>query len=205
MKNFVNALIVFVVMSLLTGLAYPLVVTGLSRIAFPAQAKGSLIRYSSGKAVGSALIGQQFASPGYFHPRPSAIEKPYDAGNSGGSNSAPSNSKFLEDVAKRIDSVRKENGLEPAASIPPDMVLASGSGLDPHISPEAAAVQIRRVAKARGIPEQMIQDLVQKSVERPLFGFIGQQRINVLRLNLALDQMTGQTGRHNGFEPDRRG
>jgi potassium-transporting ATPase KdpC subunit len=186
MREFVRALIVFVVMSLLTGVAYPLVVTGLSQLVFPEKAQGSLVR-AGGKTVGSSLIGQQFTSPKYFHSRPSALERPYDAGNSGGSNSGPSNRKFLEEVAGRIDKVRRENGLEPTASVPADMVLASGSGLDPHISFEAARIQVKRVAQARGLPEEAVKGVMQGLVETPLFGFIGQGRINVLRLNLTLD------------------
>jgi potassium-transporting ATPase KdpC subunit len=186
MREFVRALIVFVVMSFLTGLAYPLVITGLSQLAFREKAQGSLIR-DSGRTVGSALIGQQFTSLKYFQPRPSALEKPYDAGNSGGSNSGPSNAKFLEEVAKRIDRFRRENGLEPSVPVPADMMLASGSGLDPDISLEAALMQVKRVARARGLQEEAVQGIVQKLVEAPLFGFIGRERINVLRLNLALD------------------
>jgi potassium-transporting ATPase KdpC subunit len=188
MREFVRALIVFIVLSLLTGLAYPLVVTGLSQLAFREKAQGSLVQ-GGGKTIGSSLIGQQFTSPKYFHSRPSALEKPYDAGNSGGSNSAPSNNKFLEGVAARIDKVRRENGVKPTASIPADMVLASGSGLDPDITLEAAMIQVKRVAQARGLPEETVQGIVQRLVEEPLFGFIGQERINVFRLNLVLDSL----------------
>jgi potassium-transporting ATPase KdpC subunit len=203
MREFVRTLIVFVVMSFLTGLAYPLVVTGLSQLAFREKAQGSLIR-GGGRTVGSALIGQQFTSLKYFHPRPSALEKPYDAGNSGGSNSGPSNAKFLEEVAKRIDRARKENNIEPSTSIPADMVLASGSGLDPDISVESAMMQVRRVARARGLQEEAVQGIVQKLVEAPLFGFIGQERINVLRLNLALDGLNVSQLRLN-THPSGRG
>jgi potassium-transporting ATPase KdpC subunit len=187
MKEFVRALLVFAMLSLLTGLIYPLVITGLSQLAFPEKAQGSLIRDKGGNAVGSALIGQQFTNPKYFYPRPSALEKPYDAGNSGGSNSGPSNAKFLEEVVKKIDRVRRENAVEPATPIPADMVLSSGSGLDPHISLDAALIQVARVAKARGLPEAKVKEVVYGMVEAPLLGFIGQERINVLRLNLALE------------------
>jgi potassium-transporting ATPase KdpC subunit len=189
MKDFVRSLLVFIVMSLLTGIAYPLAVTGISRIGFHQQAQGSMVT-SEGKIVGSSLIGQKFTSAKYFHGRPSALEKAYDASNSGGSNSGPSNAKFLKEVSERVNKVREDNGLKPAASVPADIVLASGSGLDPHISVEAATIQIRRVAKTRGLPESEVKDLVQGHVKAPLLGFIGQNHINVLQLNMALDELS---------------
>lgn len=188
MKDFVQSLLVFIVMTLLTGVVYPLAVTGISKIGFHQQAQGSMIA-SEGVVVGSSLIGQQFTSTKYFHGRPSALEKAYDASNSGGSNSGPSNAKFLKEVSERVNKVREDNGLESAVSVPADIVLASGSGLDPHISVEAAMLQIRRVAKTRGLPDIEVNNLVQRHVEKPLLGCIGQNRINVLPLNLALDEL----------------
>ncbi len=196
MKEFIRALLVFVVLSILTGLAYPFLITRVAQLIFPRQAKGSLLTVN-GKISGSALIGQKFTNPGYFHGRPSALEKAYDASNSGGSNFGPSNSKFLEEVGQRMEKVRVTNGLGVNAPVPADLVLASGSGLDPHISVDAAMVQAPRVAKARGLRESDIRDLVQKHIEGPLFGFLGQERVNVLRLNLALDDLSrhgGQSG-----------
>ncbi len=186
MREFVRSLTVFIVMSLITGLAYPLTMAGLSQLAFREKAEGTLVRVD-GRVAGSALIGQQFTSSRYFHPRPSALEKPYDAGNSGGSNFGQSNRKFLEEVAGRIDKFREENNAEAATSVPADMALASGSGLDPDISLEAAMMQIKRVAQARGLPEEAVRGIVQGLVEEPFLGLIGQRRVNVLRLNLALD------------------
>jgi K+-transporting ATPase ATPase C chain len=189
MKELMRSVLVLIVMSLLTGVLYPLIVTGISRTGFQHQAQGSLLGIGD-TPVGSALVGQRFSSPYYFHGRPSAIEKAYDAGNSGGSNFGPSNAKFLEEVARRVETVRKNNGLERTASVPADLVLASASGLDPHVSVEAATIQVKRVAKARGVPEPDVQVLVERSIEEPLFGFLGKRRINVLRLNLALDALS---------------
>jgi potassium-transporting ATPase KdpC subunit len=187
MKDLLCSLLIFIFMSLLTGLAYPFIITGISDVTMPQKAKGSLI-ISSDKVIGSNLIGQAFSRPAYFHGRPSALDKAYDAGNSGGSNAGPSNGKFLENVKERIKEVRTENGLEPAAPVPADMVLASASGLDPHISVDAAMVQVERVAKERGFDKSQVQELVQKHIEDPILGFIGQKRLNVLQLNLDLDR-----------------
>jgi potassium-transporting ATPase KdpC subunit len=204
MKDFVRSLLVFIVMTLLTGLVYPLAVTGISKIGLHQQAQGSMIA-SEGIVVGSSLIGQQFTSTKYFHGRPSALEKAYDAGNSGGSNSGPSNAKFLKEVSERVNKVREDNGLEPAVSVPADIVLASGSGLDPHISVEAAMLQIRRVAKTRRLPEMEVNNLLQRHVEVPLLGFIGQNRINVLLLNLALDELSLRNKRSMNQKTVKRG
>ncbi|MCX5810197.1 MAG: potassium-transporting ATPase subunit KdpC [Proteobacteria bacterium] len=191
MKELVRSLLVLIAMSLLTGALYPLVVTGLAKAGFPRQAQGSLLM-TGDTIIGSAIVGQNFSSLRYFRGRPSAIEKSYDAGNSGGSNFGPSNAKFLEEVGGRVETVRKDNGLERTASVPADLVLASASGLDPHISVEAATIQVKRVAKARGVPEPDVQVLVERFIEMPLFGFLGEKRINVLRLNLALDNIASQ-------------
>ena len=165
-----------------------MLITGLCQLIFPHKANGSLI-VANGKVVGSDLIGQSFTSPKYFNGRPSAIEKPYDASNSGASNFGPSNAKFLEGVAKRIAKVRQENGLRPDAPVPADLVLASGSGLDPHISLDAAMIQVSRVARARQLPEAQVRDTVEKLTESPFLGLAGQSRVNVLELNLAVDAL----------------
>ncbi len=188
MKAFVRALLLFILFSVVTGLAYPLLITGLCQLIFPHKANGSLI-VASGKIVGSNLIGQSFTSPKYFNGRPSAIEKPYDASNSGGSNFGPSNAKFLEEVGKRIGKVRQENGLNPGAPVPADLVLASASGLDPDISLDAAMIQVPRVAKARNLPEAQVRETVEKLAETSFLGLAGQKRVNVVQLNLALDAL----------------
>ena len=204
MKEFVRSMLVLLVMMFLTGVMYPLIVTGISKAGFPQQAQGSLLRMG-GTIIGSALVGQSFSSPRYFHGRPSAIEKAYDAGNSGGSNFGPSNAKFLEEIDRRVDMVRKDNGLERTASVPADLVLASASGLDPHIGVEAAMIQVKRVAKARGVPEPDVQVLVERFIEMPLFGFLGEKRINVLRLNLALDELSRRHSQPSESKSDKRG
>ncbi len=188
MRAFGRALLFFILFSILTGLAYPLFITGLCQLIFPHTANGSLIT-AGDKIVGSELIGQNFARPEYFNGRPSAIEKPYDASNSGASNFGPSNAKFLEEVGKRIGKVRQENGLNPDVPIPADLVLASGSGLDPHISLDAALIQVSRVAKARNLPEAQVRETVEKLDESPFLGLADGKRVNVLKLNLALDAL----------------
>jgi len=188
MKELGRSIMMFVVMSLLTGIAYPYIITGLSQIEFKRQAQGSLV-VSNDRILGSSLIGQQFSGPAYFHGRPSALEKAYDASNSGGSNSGPSNAKFLKEVESRVEKVRKENGLPPESPVPADLVLASGSGLDPHISAGAAMLQVKRVAKARHMSESEARSVVENHLEGPQFGFLGDDRVNVLLLNLALDEL----------------
>ena len=179
------ALTLFVVMSLLTGLAYPLAVTGVAQAAFPTQANGSLVRDARGAIVGSALIGQAFAQPGYLHPRPSAAgANGYDASASSGSNMGPLNEALAKRVKADADALRAEN---PGATIPADAVTSSGSGLDPDISPEYARFQAPRVAKARGAPVAAVQAVIDAQVQGRLFGFVGQPRVNVLAVNRALD------------------
>jgi K+-transporting ATPase ATPase C chain len=197
MKELIRSLLVFVVMSILTGLMYPFIITGLSRLEFEREAKGSLI-VSRGKIAGSSLIGQEFAGARYFHGRPSALEKPYDASNSGGSNFGPSNGKFLEEVGKRVQKVRKENRLTLSAPVPADLVLASASGLDPHVSPEAAMIQVGRVANARGLSEPAVVGLVRSHLEGLQFGLLGRERVNVLLLNRALDDLGRKEGQDGG-------
>lgn len=177
------------VMTLLTGIAYPLVVTGLSKVIFPKQAEGSLA-YKDGQPIGSVLIGQNFSDPRYFYSRPSAAGKDgYDAANSGGSNLGPTNKAFLASVAERAQKVRTDNGLTSNTPVPGDLITASASGLDPQISPEAARIQVARVAKARNLSEQKVQSLVDQYTEGRQFGFLGEPRVNVLKLNIALDSL----------------
>jgi potassium-transporting ATPase KdpC subunit len=185
MKAFSRALLALIVFSVLTGLAYPLVITGLARLLFPEKAGGSMV-IAGDRIVGSTLIGQKFTDPRYFHGRPSAND--YDATNSGGTNLAPSNAKFIEEVGKRISLARRENGLPDRAPIPADLVLASASGLDPDISIEATLVQSARVAKARGLSDSRVSALVRTSA-KPQYGFGGDGMVNVLNLNLSLDAL----------------
>jgi len=168
----------------LLGLAYPLAVTGIGQGAFPAQANGSLVRDANGRVIGSTLIGQTFATPDYFHGRPSAAGNGYDATASSGSNMGPLNDKLIAREKADAVTLRSEN---PGAAIPADAVTASASGLDPDISPANARFQAPRIAKARGVQEGQIEALIAAQVQQPLLGFIGQPRVNVLVLNRALD------------------
>jgi potassium-transporting ATPase KdpC subunit len=182
------AFLLLILMSILTGFIYPLFVTAIAQLVFPWQANGSLIK-RNGYLIGSELIGQSFTDPKYFWGRPSATTPfPYNAMNSSGSNLALSNPKFLGTVESRRLALRSDDWGSNAL-IPEDLVMASGSGLDPDISPSAAFYQIKRVAKARGIPEQRIRTLVENSIAHRTFGILGEDRINVLRLNLALDSL----------------
>ena len=191
------AIVVLVALTLITGVAYPLAMTGIAEVLFPRQAQGSLIE-QDGKVVGSALIGQVFTDDKYFHGRPSAttapdpndstktVPAPYNAANSGGSNLGPSNKALIDRVQGDIDTLKKEN---PNAPVPQDLVTTSASGLDPHISPDAALFQVPRIAKARNLPEDRVRQLVVDNTEGRLFGFLGEPRVNVLQLNLALDHL----------------
>jgi K+-transporting ATPase ATPase C chain len=189
------AIVLLVALTLITGLVYPLAMTGLAQVLFPSRANGSMIE-KDGKVVGSALIGQVFAEDKYFHGRPSAtntpdpkdatktIDAPYNAANSGGSNLGPTNKALLDRVKGDVDKLKEENA---TAAVPIDLVTTSGSGLDPNITPQAALFQVPRVAKARNMAEDRVRQLVSQNTEGRTLGFLGEPRINVLALNLALD------------------
>lgn len=184
-----KAIRLLLVFTVLTGLVYPLLVTGLAGLLFPARAGGSLL-YRGDVAVGSALVGQPFTSPGYFWPRPSATaEQPYNAMASGPSNLAPTSGALLQAVQGRVANLAAAGGGGP---VPVDLVTASASGLDPDISPAAALYQVSRVAQARHLPEATVRDLVLRQVQGRTFGLLGEPRVNVLRLNLALDALAAR-------------
>jgi len=185
MKNFVTAVLMTIVTTLLLGLAYPLVVTGLAQVIFPEKANGQLIRNADGAVIGSRLIGQPFSSAGYFRSRPSAAgANGYDASASSGSNLGPTNPKLIDRVKADVAKLQAEN---PGKPVPIDLVTTSGSGLDPHISPAAAEFQVPRVARERGMREDELREIVAAHTEGRQFGFLGEPRVNVLELNLDLD------------------
>ena len=196
LKELRPALVLIVLFTIITGLIYPFVMTGVAGVIFPYQAQGSLIE-RDGKVIGSALIGQEFTGDGYFHGRPSAtvapdpndasktVPAPYNAANSGGSNLGPTNKALIERVQGDVDKLKQEN---PSAPVTIDLVTTTGSGLDPDISPAAALFQVPRVAKARNMPEDRVRQLVDEHVEGRTFGLLGEPRVNVLALNLALDR-----------------
>jgi potassium-transporting ATPase KdpC subunit len=179
---------------LLLGVGYHLVLWGLGRLAFPSQAEGSLIRRADGTVIGSRLIAQKFTRPEYFQSRPSAVD--YNAASTGGSNYGPSNPDHLKLVRERLDALTKQEGVS-ASQVPSEMVTASGSGLDPDIPPQAAELQIERVATARGVPLESIRELITSHTEPPTFGFLGRAHVNVLELNVALDEMLGAAPARN--------
>lgn len=183
------ALLLLALFTLLTGVIYPLAVTGIAQIVFPWQANGSLITAAEGSPAGSSLIGQPFSAPGYFWSRPSATAPmPYNAAASSGSNLAPTSPLLLEAVASRVAALRAADPANPAP-VPVDLVTASGSGLDPQISPAAAEYQVPRVARARGLDAATVRQLVAQHTTGRTFGFLGEPGVNVLELNLALDQV----------------
>jgi potassium-transporting ATPase KdpC subunit len=186
MKNLITAILMTAVTTILLGLIYPLAVTGLAQVIFPSEANGSLIRSADGTVIGSSLIGQPFSSPGYFRSRPSAAgANGYDAGASSGSNLGPTNKKLIDRVQADVEKAQAEN---PGKAVPVDLVTASGSGLDPHISPAAAEFQVPRVARERHLTEEQLRQVIAKHTAGRQFGFLGEATINVLELNLDLDR-----------------
>jgi K+-transporting ATPase ATPase C chain len=195
LKELRPALVLLIGLTLITGLLYPLAITGFAQLLFPTQAQGSLI-VQDGKVVGSALLGQPFNDPKYFHGRPSAttapdpqdssktVEAPYNAANSGGSNLGPTSKALADRITADVERLKAEN---PSAPVPIDLVTTSGSGLDPDISPDAAYFQVPRVAQARGLPPERVRALVESQIQGRTLGLFGEPRVNVLKLNLALD------------------
>jgi len=187
-KNLLTAVLMTIATTVLFGIIYPLVVTAIAQLLFPKQANGQLIRRGN-QVIGSRLIGQPFTSPRYFHPRPSAAGNGYDSANSGGSNLGPTNSKLLDRVKISVATAQADN---PNIPVPVDLVTASGSGLDPDISPPAAYFQVPRVARSREVSEERLRELVAAHIQPRTIGILGEARVNVLELNLVLDQLAGK-------------
>jgi len=186
-KTFYRSIMATALLALLLCGVYPLVVYGLGRIFFADNAAGGII-YRDGHAIGAKLIGQAFTKPGYFHGRPSAAGNGYDAANSSGSNLGPTNQKFADGLKSNVEAFLKENPTVKSGEVPTQLITASGSGLDPHISPEAAMVQVERVASARHVSAELVRSVVRGKVEGPQWGIFGEPVVNVLQLNLALDE-----------------
>lgn len=182
-RNFISAVLMTIVTTVILGVIYPLGITAIAQVAFPNKANGQLIN-RNGAVVGSRIIGQGFSSPGYFHSRPSAAGTGWDAANSGGSQLGPTNKKLIDAVKANVEAARKEN---PGAPVPIDLVTASASGVDPHISPAAAEFQVPRIARERGVSDADLRQVIAANTEGRTFGFFGEPRVNVLELNLALD------------------
>lgn len=199
-KYLMPALRLFLCLAALTGLIYPLAITGLVKLTFPRRTSGSII-YKDGIAVGSSLIAQKFEKEGYFWPRPSAND--YKGTASGGSNLGPTSAALKDLIQKRKQALLKASGLPEDAGIPAELLCASGSGLDPHISPNAALFQVERIAKARNVSIDMLQQLIKKYTEKPSMDFIGAYRVNVLKLNIALDQL-GKVHHKDAGTPTKR-
>jgi K+-transporting ATPase ATPase C chain len=185
-KNLINSILMTLVTSILFGLLFPLAITGLAQVLFPGKANGQLL-IRNGKIVGSHIIGQSFTSAGYFHSRPSSAGTGYDAANSGGSNLGPTNQSLIARVQGDAGRLQAEN---PSAPVPMDLLTTSGSGLDPHISPEAAEFQVPRIARERGLSADAVRAAIQQHTQPRQFGFLGEPRVNVLELNLALDEIS---------------
>jgi potassium-transporting ATPase KdpC subunit len=188
LREILRSLKILLILSILTGIAYPFLILGLGQVFFPFQAKGSIF-IKDGKVKGSFLIGQTFAKNEYFQGRPSVVD--YNAASSGASNLGPTSAKLIDSVKDRVDLFRRNNPSILEKEVPADIVLASASGLDPHISPEAAMLQVGRVADVRKISKTQVMALVNSNIEPPQFGFLGSPRVNVLRLNVALDSLEG--------------
>lgn len=185
-----TGLVMTLLLTLLTGLAYPLAMTGLAQVLFPHQANGSLLRDAEGTVIGAELVGQVFSRPEYFHPRPSAAgDDGYDASASGATNLGPTNQRLIDLVRARAAAYRQENGLAGDSPVPVDAVTASASGLDPHISRANALLQVPRVARARGLSQEQVRALVDRYTEGRTLSILGEPRVNVLKLNLALDRL----------------
>jgi K+-transporting ATPase ATPase C chain len=194
MREIKQGILFTVVTMVLLGGGYHAVLWAIGRIAFPAQAEGSLVRRADGTVVGSRLIAQKFTRPEYFQPRPSGVD--YNAASTGGTNFGPSNPDHLKAVQERLDAIKRQEGVE-AGQVPSEMVTASGAGLDPHIPPAAAELQAARVAAARKVPVERVRELIQAHTEPPALGFLGRERVNVLELNLALDEALAPNGNGN--------
>jgi potassium-transporting ATPase KdpC subunit len=185
-----TAVLMTIALTVLLGIVYPLLMTGISQVLFNSQANGSLVRNAQGNVVGSAILAQGFSDPKYFHPRPSAAGSDgYDATSSGGSNLGPTNQKLIDTVKDRTDAYRQENGLAEDAPVPVDAVTTSASGLDPDISPANAALQVHRIASARGLSDDQVQTILNANTDGRTLFVLGEPRVNVLKVNLALDAL----------------